>query len=159
MLLLNSVLKISKVMQSIAAVALTLIIFLTTTDVVLRIFAEPIPGAYEIIALCGGVVSAFILPITSWMKGHIIVDLLTDKFSEKSKKVLLIITRCIGIGLALLICRAFMKIGGNFLRAGEVTGTLKLPLYPIFYALSVSFVMLSIILFCEIFKIVGGKND
>ncbi len=76
---------------------------LTTVDVIGRIFGKPIPGAVEIIAICGGVVVGFTVPITSWMRGHIAVDFVLNWLPDKAKNLVNIITRCIGIGLCLLI--------------------------------------------------------
>jgi TRAP-type C4-dicarboxylate transport system permease small subunit len=156
---LDGVLNINRLMQGIAAIFLTFIIFLTTVDVIMRIFGKPIPGAVEIIAICGGVVVGFTVPITSWMKGHIAVDFVTNALSNQAKNVLIIITRCVGIGLCLIISWNSMKIGTGFWKAGEVSGTLQLPLYPIAYGLAACFFVLSIVLFCDILKILGGTYE
>lgn len=156
---LGSVLALSKFMQVIAGVFLTFMILLTATDVVLRIFGYPVPGAVEIIAICGGVVIGFTVPITSWMQGHISVDFVTNALPAGMKRVVDTTTRCVGIGLFLLIAWNSVKIGTGFLRGGEVSGTLQLPLYPVAYGLAASFFMLSIVLFCDILKIFGGKHE
>lgn len=156
---LDGVLKVNKFMQGIAAIALTLIMFLTTVDVVMRIFGKPIPGAVEIIAMCGGIVIGFTVPITSWMKGHISVDLLTNALPEKAKIAVEIITRCVGIGLCLLIAWNSLRIGTRFLTGKEVSGTLELPLYPVAYALAGCFFMLSIVLFTDILKVLWSNDE
>ncbi len=156
---LDGVLKINELMQSVAGIFLTFIMLLTTTDVILRIFARPVPGAVEIIAICGGVVIGFTVPITSWMRGHIAVDFVLNWLPEKGKNLINIITRCIGIGLCLLISWNSMKIGTEFRQGAEVSGTLQLPLYPVAYAIAACFLVLTIVLFCDIFKIFGGTYE
>ena len=49
-------------MQGIAGVVLTFVIVLTTADVLLRIFGHPVPGAVEITAMCGGIVTFLRFP-------------------------------------------------------------------------------------------------
>jgi TRAP-type C4-dicarboxylate transport system permease small subunit len=156
---LDGVLKINIVMQAIAGISLTFMIALTTMDVILRIFGKPIPGAVEIIAICGGVVIGFTLPITSWMRGHIAVDFVLNWLPTQAKSLLNIVTRCVGMGLCLIISWNSMKIGLGFWKGAEVSGTLELPLYPIAYALAASFLVLSIVLFCDILKILRGSYE
>ena len=156
---LDGVLKINKLMQIIGGIALTLIITLTTADVVLRAFGSPIQGAYEIIAICGGIVIGFTAPFTSWMRGHISVDLVTKKLPVRGRNLFNIITRCAGVGLFLMISWNVVKIGTSFRTGGEVSNTLQLPLYPVAYGIAVCFFMVSIVLFCDVLKILGGNYE
>jgi TRAP-type C4-dicarboxylate transport system permease small subunit len=156
---LGLVLMVSTFMQTISGIVLTFMIFLTSADVVLRIFGYPIPGAVEIIAICGGVVIGFTIPITSWMHGHISVDLATNKLSRIAQNTVNVITRCIGIAMFIVIGWNSVKIGTGLLKGGEVSGTLQLPLYPVAYGLSACFFVLAIVLFCDILIILGGNNE
>jgi TRAP-type C4-dicarboxylate transport system permease small subunit len=155
----NSVHAISRIMQAISGVFLTFMILLTATDVVMRLFGHPVPGAVEIISICGGVVVGFSVPITSWTKGHIAVDFVTNALSSTARAVVETITRCVGIGISLSISWNSMKIGTSFLKGREVSGTLELPLYPVAYGIAVCFFMLSVVLFCDILKTFGGDHE
>ena len=73
---------LSRVMQVVAGVFLVFMMLLTTCDVILRIFSRPIIGTYEMVALSGGIVIGFSVPITSWVRGQIFVDFLYQKFSK-----------------------------------------------------------------------------
>jgi TRAP-type C4-dicarboxylate transport system permease small subunit len=128
---LAGVLKLNEFMQSVAAISLTFMLLLTTLDVVLRLFGKPIPGAVEIIAICGGIVIGFTVPISFWMRSHISVDFVLNWLSKPVRDVLNIVTRCVGIGLCLLISWNSVKIGMGMRKAAEVSGTLELPLYPV----------------------------
>ena len=156
---LEVVLKINKGMQHVASVALTFIVLLTTTDVILRIFGKPVPGAVEIIAIAGGMVLAFTVPMTSWMRGHISVDFVLNWLPDRAKDALNVVTRCVGIFLFLLISWNSAKIGTGFMKGSEVSGTLQIPLYPVEYMLAACFLMLALVLFCDILKILGGTYE
>jgi TRAP-type C4-dicarboxylate transport system permease small subunit len=156
---LDGVLKINEVMQAIASVALTFIVLLTTMDVILRLFRMPIPGSVEIIAIAGGILLGFTVPITSWMRGHIAVDFVLNWLPERAKGAVNVITRCIAIFLVLLISWNCAKIGTGFMKGAEVSGTLEIPLYPVAYALAVCFLMLALVLLCDILKIRGGTYE
>ena len=156
---LNSVLKVNEAMQTIAGVFLTFIMLLTTVDVIGRLFGKPVPGAVEIIAICGGVVVGFTVPITSWMRGHIAVDFVLNWLPGKAKNLVNIITRCVAICLCLLISWNSVKIGTEFRLGAEVSGTLQLPLYPIAYALAACFFVLSAVFVCDILKVFEGTYE
>lgn len=156
---LSSVFKLNKFMQVISGAALTFIVLLTTADVIMRAFGRPIIGTYEIVAMCGGIVIGFITPLTAWMRGHVYVDFLVKKFSSPVQNVVNVITRCIGIGMFIMVGLNVVKIGNNFRRAGEISSSLQLPLYPIAYAVALSFFVLAIALVCDILKIREGKYE
>ena len=128
---LDGVLKINIGMQTIAAIFLSFIILMTTVDVVVRIFGKPIPGAVEIIAICAGVVLGFTVPISFWMKSHISVDFVLNWLPTGAKNLLNIITRCVGIGLCLLISWNFMKIATGFWKGQKFPGLLNFPCIPL----------------------------
>jgi len=156
---LDGVLRVNKLMQVIGGISLTLIIILTTVDVILRAFGRPILGAFEIISICGGVVIGFAMPMTSWTRGHISMDLLTNKLPNQIRDLVNIVTRFLGIGLSLMISWNLIKIGTSFFVGGEVSNTLQLPMYPVAYCLAICFFMLSIVLFCDVIKIFGGSYE
>ena len=156
---LDGVLRINEAMQAVASVSLTFIILLTTSDVVLRLFRMPIPGSVEIIAIAGGVLVGFTVPITSWMRGHISVDFVLNWLPERARGAVNVVTRCIAIFLVLLISWNCVKIGTGFMKGAEVSGTLEIPLYPVAYALAVCFLMLALVLLCDILKILGGTYE
>ncbi len=155
---LNGVEKVSKFMQGISGVFLTFIILLTVADVLLRIFGHPVPGAVEITAMCGGIVAGFTVPMTSWMKGHIAVDFLLNASSVKVRNAIETITRCVGIVMFIFVGYNAIRIGRGFQEAGEVTGTLELPMYPVVYGIAAGLFVLSIVLFCDILKLYGGES-
>jgi TRAP-type C4-dicarboxylate transport system permease small subunit len=157
--ILAIVLKLNEYMQVISGAALTFIVLLTTIDVILRAFGHPITGTYEIVAMCGGIVIGFVAPITAWLRGHIYVDFVVKKFSVPVQNVVNVITRCVGIGVFLMVGLNVVKIGNNFRRADEISSSLQLPLYPIAYAVAFSFFVLATVLVCDILKISGGKYE
>jgi TRAP-type C4-dicarboxylate transport system permease small subunit len=151
--------KLTKLMEVIAGAALTLIVLLTTSDVILRAFGYPILGTYEIVAILGGIVIGFVTPITSWRRGHVFVDFMTTKLGRRAKNRIDVVTRVVAIALFLLIGSSIMKIAGSFREAEEVSATIQLPLYPIAYAVGVSLYVLCVVVFCDILKLKGGTYE
>lgn len=155
--ILTIVHRLSKFLNSISAVALIAIMVLTTADVVLRFFKRPIVGTYEIVGLLGAVVIGFGIPLTSWLRGHIFVDFIVERFPEGRKDVVNIFTRLLGIGLFFIAGWNLIIVGMDLYRTGEVSLTRQLPFYPIAYGLAVSCFVQCLVLICDIIKIFRGQ--
>jgi len=93
------------------------------------------------------------------MRGHIAVDFVVNCLPGRGKNLVNIVTRCIGIGLCLLISWHIAKIGTYFLSGAEVSNSLQLPLYPVAYGIAACFFVLSIVLLCDVLKISRGSYE
>jgi TRAP-type C4-dicarboxylate transport system permease small subunit len=88
--------KVIKILNHIGGAALTFMMFLTVSDVLLRAFGNPIMGTYEIVGLSLAVVIGFGIPKVSLDRGHVYMEFVTENF-KKSKAVLYTFTRIICI--------------------------------------------------------------
>jgi len=97
--------------------------------VVLRFFGHPIKGSYDIVRLAGALTIACALPITCAVKGHIAIEYFFHKFNRRGRLVLDTLVH--GGMMAMFGAAAWqcVRYGQNFLRNGEVTPTLQLPLF------------------------------
>src|SRR5512145_2541468 len=91
--LFSALKSLSKVLNSIAGVAVTLMMLLTVADVLLRAGGHPIIGTYEIVALMLALVIGFGIPQASLDKGHVLMDFLLERLSQKAKKMMYTFTR------------------------------------------------------------------
>ena len=151
--------KLSRVMNWIALCALTFIMLLTVSDVVLRFFGHPIIGTFEVVGFCGAVVIAFALPLTTWERGHIFVDFVTVKLTKGSKKVLDLSTRVICIALFAVIGWNLFIYSYKLYASGEVSLTIQLPFYPFSYGVGVCCFLQCFVLVGDIVKIFGGSYE
>jgi TRAP-type C4-dicarboxylate transport system permease small subunit len=157
--LLNSVGRVSRGINVIAGIAITFIMLLTVSDVILRSFRQPIVGTYELVAFSGAIVVGFAIPLTSCLRGHIYVDFFTGKLPKTARSVFNLITRCMGIGLFLLIGWNLIKVGIDLQQSGEVSLTLQLPFYPVAYGVAVSCFVQCLVLLADIAKIFRGSYE
>jgi TRAP-type C4-dicarboxylate transport system permease small subunit len=157
--LLNSVGRVSRFINVIAGVAITFIMLLTVSDVILRSFRRPVVGTYELVAFSGAIVVGFAIPLTSWLRGHIYVDFFTGKLPKTARSIFNLITRCLGIGLFLLIGWNLIKVGMDLQQTGEVSLTLQLPFYPVAYGVAVSCFVQCLVLLTDMVKIVRGEYE
>lgn len=150
---------LGRFLNLIAGITLTFMMFLTVADIILRFLRRPIVGTYELVAFSGAVVIGFSVPLTSWMKGHVYVDFLILRFSQKTRNLINILTRCLVIGLFLMIGWNLIKYGMDLYKSGEVSPTLQMPFYPIAYGVAICCFIQCLVLFCDILKILGGKYE
>jgi TRAP-type C4-dicarboxylate transport system permease small subunit len=146
------------VMSIVAGFILLTMIGVTMADVVLRFVGRPIVGAYEIVAFLGVAVIAFALPRASALKTHVYVDLLIDKLPVTAQKVMKTFTRILVFIMFLGAAWYFILMGINYISTKTVTMGLKVPFYPVVFALAVSCMVQCFVSLCEIFGDDGGKK-
>jgi TRAP-type C4-dicarboxylate transport system permease small subunit len=146
-------------MNGIALCALTFIMLLTVSDVVLRFFRHPIVGTFEVVGFCGAIVIGFALPLTTWQRGHIFVDILTQKMSKGAKKWLDLSTRVLCIALFAVIGWNLFIYSHKLMTSGEVSLTIQLPFYPFAYGVGVSCFLQCFVLVGDIVNIFGGTYE
>jgi len=154
---LSRVKRLSQFLNIVAGISLSFLMCLTIADVILRYFRRPIVGTYELVAFSGAVVLGFSLPFTSWVRGHVYVDFLILRFSQKIRNIFNIITRCLVIWLFLMIGWNLIKYGMDLHKSGEVSLTLHMPFYPVAYGIAICCFIQCLVILCDILKIFKGK--
>lgn len=154
-----SVANVDRALYAIAGAVLAGMIILTFFDVVLRNFGHPITGSMEIIQYGGCIVFAFSIPYGTLLGSQIIVDIITEKLRPDTKRIVEIITRCIGIIIFLFIAYNFVVYGIDVSKTGERTASFKIPYYPFSFALAFSFLLQSFTIFCDLIKKVKGADN
>lgn len=152
--LFATVLRVSKVLNDIAAGALTLMIATTVVDVFLRAVGHPVVGAYEIVGMiCGPLVIGFAVPLSSWNKNHVAMDILLPRLPARNRDILNVMTRIICILLFSFIGYNLFSVGNEFRTAGEVSQTLHIPFYWVTYGVGVCCFIECFVFICDIIKI------
>ncbi len=151
--------QLSNFMTVIAGIVLLLMTGLTFVDVILRYCGRPIVGTYELVAFAGAAVVAFALPRTSLMKTHVYVDLLVDKLPEKWHRTFRIFTRLLAFLMFLIAAWYFFVMARSFMLTRTVTMTLKVPFYPVVFALAAGCTAQCLVSIYEIVNELGGHNE
>ena len=156
----SSILKwVSKVLNVIAGIALTFMMFLTVADVFFRAGGHPIIGTYEIAALLLGLVVGFGIPQGSLDRGHVYMEFLLERFSKRGKNLMNTFTRVLCLILFALIGYNLFIVGAGFHASGEVSPTIKLPFYPVAYAVGICCFLECLVFLFEILKIWRGQYE
>lgn len=141
-----------KIMYQVAGWAIVAMMLLTCADVTLRLTAtlyakygwqilvplKPIPGAYELVCFLGAVAAAFAMAHTSIEGGHVSVNFVTRLLPAKIQAGFQIGTGFLGLILFTIISWQSFVYAQKIKALGEVSMTLRLPLYPFIYGVSLS---------------------
>ena len=132
---------------AITGISIMFMVLLTCADVLLRIFGNPIIGAYDLVGQAGAVSMACALPYTTALKGHVAIEYFFQKLNRTGRIAVDTVVRLLGIALFAMLARESARIGTNLKIRGEVTPTLQLPVYWVSWiiALACALVVLVII--------------
>lgn len=142
-----------------AMASVTAMMLLTCADVIMRCFRRPIPGTYEIVGLLGAMFVSFSLAHTSMERGHIAVDFLVQKLSQKTCRIIDFINSFISAILFGLIAWQSFLYAGDLQTAGEVSMTLQLPLYPFVYGVALGCGLVCLTLVSRVLGIFLNSSD
>jgi TRAP-type C4-dicarboxylate transport system permease small subunit len=157
--LFNILQKVSKILNYVGMAALTFMMFLTVTDVLLRAGGHPLVGTYEVVSLSLALVIGFSIPIVSLDRAHVYMEILLEKLSPKGKNIMNTFTRILCIILFLLIGYNLFSVGNEFHASGEVSPTIKLPFFPIAYGVGVCAFIECFVFVFDIVKIWRGQYE
>jgi TRAP-type C4-dicarboxylate transport system permease small subunit len=157
--LFGILLRVSKILSYIGGAALTLMMFLTVADVLLRASGHPILGTYEMVALSLAIVIGFTIPKVSLDRGHVYMDILLNKLPKKNKAIINTFTRILCIVLFVIVGYNLFLIGNEFHTSGEVSSTLKIPFFPLPYFVGVCCFIECFVFISDIAKIWRGQYE
>lgn len=135
-----------------ACTAVVVMMFLSTADVVLRLFGKPIPGTYELIGFLGTVVVSFALAFTSMEKGHIAVEIIVEKLPQRAQLAIEAFCNLIGALLFAAVAWQAVVYGLDIKASGEVSLTLQMPPYPFIFGIAVGCALLAVLLAADFIK-------
>jgi TRAP-type C4-dicarboxylate transport system permease small subunit len=125
---------VSKVMSNVASVTLVVMMLLTVADVFLRkVFSHSILGTVEVTEFLLVIVIFFTLADTEILNGHVKVDLVMSRFSERSRAAVDMITQLICFVLCVIFTWSTLIYSETMRVSGEVSQDLWLPIYPFIY--------------------------
>lgn len=131
----------------VSGAAIFVMIGVTVTDIVLRLFRSGITGAYDIVCLAGAVAVACALPYVTAVKGHIAIEFFYQKAGRTGRRILDSLFRLLLLSLFAFLAYRNIGYGLYLLSTGQVMLTLRVPIFWLPFLLSVIFVLLLIVTF------------
>ena len=126
---------------------------LTMADVVgIKVFKSPIPGAIEIVAFMGVVITAFSIAYTQVQHGHIQVEFFVMRLPDRWRAGVNALVSLMGIMLFALLCWQSFEYGITLQNSGEVSMTSRILFYPFVYAIAFCCIPVCLVLLVELLK-------
>ena len=137
---------VSSVANDIGLAVIALMASVTVADVVSRrVFNAPITGALEISSL-GLVIVIFLgLAYCAANDGHIVLDILVVKFTERAQAIISTVMYLLTIGMMSMASWQLWVYGTNVKSAGQISGVLGLPIYPFLYLAALGGVLFTLV--------------
>ena len=139
-------------------VALLALVLLATGNVAFRILGVPFSGTYEIVSFLGAAVTAAALGYTQKKKDHIVVDILSERFPPRVKRVLDAVNFAVTAALFSIVAWQVFAWGNRLRESGELSETLKLVYYPYVYFVGAGFAVLAFTLVLDLLETVWRKE-
>jgi TRAP-type transport system small permease protein len=150
----STIMRISKGMVVISCVMLTAMLVISTADVIGRyFFTHPIDGTFEIVSMSFVICGAFAIGYTQLVKGHISVNIVTDRLKPKAQNILLLISHTMSLaGCILVAWQGWIRMIDYYHKdLGGETLTLGMPLWPFMLMLALGFFWIAVIFVIDIY--------
>jgi len=136
----------------IGAAALLLMVFLVCSNILGRLFIQPIKGVYEIVGFLGGIAIGFAMGYTQIKKGHISVEILVLRLRPRARAIVNSIGYLICFFLFALMAWQHANFATSTWKVGEVSETLKIPFFPLIYGVAFGCIALCLVLLVDFLK-------
>ncbi|MEW6080059.1 MAG: TRAP transporter small permease [Thermodesulfobacteriota bacterium] len=154
----NGVNRLADKANWLAAAAIVAMMLVTVTDVTLRFFRCPVPGTYDVVGLLGALTISLSLGFTSVQKGHIAVDFLVSRFSATAQRRIHAVNSLIAAVFFAVVAWESGVYAISLKAAGEVSPTLKLPVYPFVLGVAAGCVLLCCVLLADCGQSLAGEE-
>jgi TRAP-type C4-dicarboxylate transport system permease small subunit len=95
--------RISRVGTYIASGVLVAVVALVVVSIITRRFGWAVPGSYELVELLMPLAVGFALAYTALMMGHVVVDVVMSRFSQRVQTIAAVFTSFLGMGIVAAI--------------------------------------------------------
>lgn len=155
--LFNSYLQ--KLLVFLAAAVLICMVAITCVDIVSRKFGVPVKGAVELMGFGGAMLIAFALSYTQRMKENIAVDLIVKIMPQKVRHVVSAFNSLLCLIISVIAAYQVAALSITLLNTGELTETLRIPVYPFIFATTIGFAALALVFLNDLITTILNKNE
>jgi TRAP-type C4-dicarboxylate transport system permease small subunit len=151
---------VSRVFSYLGAVALVIMMLLTTVDVLGRyIFNSPILGTYEMTEFLVLIMIFSFLPFAQSEKTHVSVDLLVALFPKRVQANIELFNHAVCLGVMVLITWMGVEKAFELKLVGEASPNLKVPDYPFVFFLALGCIVMCFEYIRDLIRLVLIKKE
>ena len=145
--------KISNIMEWVGLIAFVFMMLLTTSDVIgAKIFKAPIPGALDLMTLSQLICACFALAASYIAGRHVQVDFFMPLLPGPAQWAANLLIRVLTLLFLAVLTWQMFEYGYGLKSYGEVSPTIRLPLYPFVFASAAALVPACLVALSKIFK-------
>ena len=137
----------------VGGVSLLTLTGIACANMLLRPLGAPLKGAYELGGFLGALTVAFALGYTQISRSHISVDVLSTRYSKRTRKITDAISSILCILFFLLVAWQTIVFGNAIWKRGETSETLRIIYHPFVYIVAICCVLLVFTLFIDFLKL------
>ena len=143
----------SKWLNVIAGIAMCYVFFISFLDILMnKIFKNPLNFAFDSIGLLAVVAIVAAVPLVQINHGHIEIEFVEKRLNKTLRKVNLVFISLLSIVLWVIIAWRSFVYGSDILRAGEVSMSVGMPIYPFIWFQGFCAVFVVFVLVLQIIK-------
>ncbi len=120
---------------AVTAVGIAAMMVITCADIVMRAVGRSLVGAYDLVRVAGAVSMACALPYITAVKGHVAIEYFLHKMRRPIRLFVERLLNTAGAALFVLLGSETIRSGSRIKLRGEVTATLQLPLFWVWWVI------------------------
>lgn len=146
---------VAEKMAWIAMFAIVACMALVVTDVIrYQAVHKPLPGTHEVVELIASVILSMGIGYLTFVRGHVAVGILVDRFRPRVQAVFDLVTGVIALGFTIWLTEGMLEMAIRNFRYGWVTGVLEIPRAPFMFLIGVSLALACLVLVRDVIKAV-----
>lgn len=149
--------KFNDFMLVLAGILLVFAMLLIVVNGFIRIFTAPFGATVEVVGWSAAILTVFSLGATQISKGHVGIDILTQKFPKIVQRILDIIFTIIAIAFFCLTAYQLVQYGTSL--KGTLSSTFRIEFYPLVYVLAFGFISLITTLIVDLLYLIAGIDE
>lgn len=150
--------RLNKLFIWIGGIALVSMTLIACANMLLRPLGFPLKGAYELVGFLGALVVAFPLGYAQITRAHIAVDILANRFSKKTQRIMDLFNSFFCVIFFVLVAWQLTVFGTTILERGETSETLRIIYYPFVYAVALCCLLLAFVLTIDFLKLIVSRK-
>jgi TRAP-type transport system small permease protein len=151
---------LSRLFNYVALAALTAMLILVTLDIVgAKALGKPVPGAMDLTSLIAVFIIGFSTSQTYIYGRHIKVDFVTVRLPSRLRRAVRCLSVFLCIGFFSLATWRIGVLAAEMCHTGEKSMTVKIPLYPFAWALTLALAPMIPILILQLYHLFKGVDE
>ena len=143
---------ISKYAYWIGGASVVAMMSVVVVNILSRIVWKPVYQTYDLVGFISTVMVSFSIAYVGIVKGHVAVDMLMERFPQRSQVIISAIGGVLSLGMFSIVAWQCAVYANEMRLTGEVTMTAAFPFYPYVYGISVGTALLCLVILTEIIK-------